>query len=468
MKQPLFLILISLLTLMGLLHSCRQSEELFTGKEKVLSFSTDTVYFDTVFTRPAGSAYPRSVNKQFFIVNTQNRPVSTSIFLGGGENSPYRINIDGVAGNSFTDVVIPANDSIIGFVEVTLEANNVLNPAVVYDSIVFITNTIEQRVMLAAYGWDALYFKSDSITTHTQWVNTEKPYVIINSLSISRNATLEMGPGIEVYCSPESRIWVLGTLKSEGTASNPVVLQGDRLQPGFKEVPGQWFGIHILIPSQDNLIAHTLLKNAVVGVRVDSLPVNNNPKLTIRQTRIRNCASYGILGIRTHIHAENVSIARCGQNGFIGFWGGTYNLLHCSFASGYLGGRSSAALAFNNIRRDENDRFVESYPLAYNVLNSIIYGPLDDEVILDIDPDRPLGQATLSHCLIKTEFYEDLFGSDPNLINVNPRFVNPREGDLSVESDSPVQGQGRSGLSVSEDIDGNPRPSPPSIGAYEP
>lgn len=449
--------------------SCKKSETFYSGKSDALRFSSDTVFFDTVFTRLPGSAYPRSVNKQFFIVNKQQNAVKATVFLGGGDESPYRINLDGVAGVSFSDIVIPQGDSLICFVEVTIEPNNLLNPAIILDSIVFTINGNQQQVILGAYGWDAQYFRAFVFEENTLLSDATKPIVIVNSVLVAENVTVEIGPDVHIYSSPTSVFYVRGTLKVLGTVSNPVVFQGDRLQPSFKEVAGQWVGIHLLSESKDNLIENCLIKNAQVGVRVDSLPVNSNPKLRIAQVEIRNSSFYGLLGITTHINAQNMLIGAAGSYGFLGYWGGNYDFKHCSFTSGFKGFRTQPAFVITNQELDENDRFVRSFPIAYTIENSVIYGPLDDELILDIHPSSPPSVAVLSHSLIKTDLYKDTLSLNSDLIiNQNPLFENPREGLFKPRSDSPLRSAGKN-LSppIASDLQGNIRGVPPTIGAIE-
>jgi hypothetical protein len=458
-----------LVILLNFLSGCRKDRRIYQGADAQLSISSDTVYFDTVFTRLAGTNYPRSINKQFFIVNRNKQTVKTNIVLGGGPNSPFRINVDGVAANIFKDLEIPGEDSIIAFVEVTLDANNQINPALVLDSIIYTTNGNEQKTILAAYGWDAYYFKDSVLPNNTFWNETDKPYVIVNYALVANNNTLQIGPGVNVYSAPQSSLFVNGTLRINGSAEFPATFQGDRLQPGFSDIPGQWQGIHFLRESRNSEIVHADIKNALIGIRVDSLSNNSNPKLKISQSIIRTCSFFGLLGITSDIEAENVAIARCGSNGFVGFWGGNYILRHCTIASGFLGGRSQPAVALNNIERDENDRFVRSFPIGYRIENTIIFGTLDDEIVLDLHAGTTPDFAQIENCLVKTKLYANILNVNNNILNQNPLFVNPRQSDLNISSNSPASGKGKALIpEILVDLAGKSRPNPPAIGAYEP
>src|SRR5574343_733498 len=101
--------------------SCIKTPE-FSQNSK-LKFSKDTVYFDTIFTRKPGSTYPISVTKLVSIKNTENKWVKATLKLGGGRNSFYKFNVDGIAGPEVKDLEIGPKDSAFVFVQCALEAN---------------------------------------------------------------------------------------------------------------------------------------------------------------------------------------------------------------------------------------------------------------------------------------------------------------------------------------------------------
>jgi len=110
--------------------SCRKdfSAELSSGK---LTFSKDTVYLDTVFTNIGSSTYNLKV------YNKSNKNISVPfIGLGKGENSFYRLNVDGMPGKIFENVEILAKDSLYIFIETTIDYSQVTNP-IYTDEIVF-------------------------------------------------------------------------------------------------------------------------------------------------------------------------------------------------------------------------------------------------------------------------------------------------------------------------------------------
>ena len=177
----IFLALASLL----LTVSCRKEESISDNPSLKLSFSADSVIFDTVFTSIG------SVTKQLRVYNTSKNKIKISnLSLSKGDQSAYRINVDGESGSSFSDIELAGGDSIYIFVRVTIDPLNNNNPYVVEDDINFLTNGNEQSIKLVSWGQDAHYiladtyidglppFKivADSLET-VNWTN-DKPYVI--------------------------------------------------------------------------------------------------------------------------------------------------------------------------------------------------------------------------------------------------------------------------------------------------
>ena len=116
MKNYIFSLWI--LGLLVLWSSCRNDFETVPSTGK-LEFSKDTVYLDTVFSNIGSSTYTLKV------YNRSKEDIHIPVVkLGEGENSHYRLNVDGIPGKVFHDVEILAKDSIFIFIETTLDINN--------------------------------------------------------------------------------------------------------------------------------------------------------------------------------------------------------------------------------------------------------------------------------------------------------------------------------------------------------
>src|SRR6476620_2888182 len=75
--------LIFLLLAVAIFNSCRKEEEFTTDGGVSLTFSADTLFFDTVFTQHGTSYVPLSVTKQLRVTNTNEKAVRVNIRLQG-------------------------------------------------------------------------------------------------------------------------------------------------------------------------------------------------------------------------------------------------------------------------------------------------------------------------------------------------------------------------------------------------
>jgi len=90
--------------------------------------------------------------------------------------------------------------------------------------------------------------------------------------------------------------------------------------------------------------------------------------------------------------------------------------------------------------------------------NCIFYKDVGGEIADDLNSTT---QAIIT--------YSDIQGDHPGTGNINtdPQFVNAAAGDLHLKPGSPCLGAGTPNGAPATDPDGNPRPNPPSMGAYE-
>ena len=94
------------LVILGGIFSCERYEP-YRGPDAWLGFSTDTVFFDTIFTSVG------STTKKLKIYNDYNQQLEiSSIELAGGPSSVFRLNIDGYAASLVTNIEIPTKDSL--------------------------------------------------------------------------------------------------------------------------------------------------------------------------------------------------------------------------------------------------------------------------------------------------------------------------------------------------------------------
>ena len=89
-KNAIFNASVVVLLILTSFISCRKDNKIDTNPSLLLSFSEDTVLFDTVFTNVG------SVTERLKVYNpNQNKVLISTIRLGSGGSSSFRINIDG-------------------------------------------------------------------------------------------------------------------------------------------------------------------------------------------------------------------------------------------------------------------------------------------------------------------------------------------------------------------------------------
>ena len=463
-------------------QACKKNNQINPDASLKLSFSTDTLLFDTVFTSLGSATHQLRI----YNPNSDDLKIS-SIRLLGGESSPYRLNLDGENNIEFYDKIIPANDSLFSFLRVTINPNDLNTPFVVEDELEFITNGNTQIVKLLAWGQNANYIVADKVVTlgnvkypyhvvadslqTTVWTN-ERPYVIYGWALINSWGTLKIEEGTRIYCHQGSGIfsWSDGQLIISGTAENPVVIQGDRLEAYYNDTPGQWEQILMMDgrAGADHRISHAIIRNGTIGLNCQSSLKVTECALRIDNTIIENQSGYGLYSILYPVEAKNFVIANCG---FANFWafGGDYRFVHGTFADYWQDQHNNnIAISVANRAIDGNEELFY-YPFHMEMDNCIVYGKQKDEFSTAFGPDAD-STFILDHCLIKSEkFNGGMAGFSHCLFNLEPYFVDELR-DYHIDSiASPVIGTGNPlfGNEVPYDLDGVLRVGAPDIGAYQ-
>jgi len=504
--------------------SCRNDFE-FTPSKGQLEFAKDTIYLDTVFTNIGSSTYNLKVYNR-----SDEDIVIPTIQLENGENSLYRMNVDGSTGlqndtqigKFFENVELLANDSLYIFIETTIDIANpdlgaLENQFLYTDRILFDSGSNQQDIDVVTLVKDAVFiypnrtpiddddnyiietltfdvdgdgtpdettlqgrFLEDSELTFTN----EKPYVIYGYAGVGAGKTLTMEAGARVHFHADSGIIITneGALNINGALStdqdlleNEVILEGDRLEPLYEDIPGQWGTIWLYNGSKNNTINYATIKNATIGIIADGNQDAPNDKLTITNSQIYNVSSFGIRGTATSITAENLVINNSGQSAFAGTYGGKYNFTHCTIANYWdTSYREFPALLLNDFIVDENNTLFINDLTEANFNNCIIYGNDNPEFLLE--NEGSVFNYKFTNCLLRFDndnlegtgnynFNNTLFYVD-NVFNQDPDFKDPFENRMQIGSDSKAKGIGSSDFSVSNDILGSPRSGAIDAGAY--
>ena len=470
--------------------SC-QKDELITDQGAMLSFSTDTVYFDTILSTLG------SPTQIFKIYNPHNQPIEIQeLYIAGGNTSYFRLNVDGTKGNRHSNIIIPRKDSIFVFTEATIDPLDANNPLVIKDSIIFKTNNNYQDIKLIAFGQDVNLINRQFLKTQT-WTN-EKPYLIIYGAAIDKNEILTIEPGTRVFMHNYASLQVRGKLDAIGTLEEPIIFSGDRFDGRYEQSAGQWGALGFDSTSRGSVLEHVIIQNSIVGIQVGYPNDNSNSQVELRNCIISNCAAFGIYAFGAEILASNTIIADCAQSAIICLMGGNYDFYHCTisnvsaFYPGYYKGgykaRATPSLFFRNYFDwydfDNDYRIIEvqrSRDISLNFYNSILYGALSQEIHYD-SISTVQTSYRFDHCLIKNHpdslNYNDPARFNEIILNEDPYFVNDSiviaDYDFHLIDSSRAIDAGdlelvKNVVGLEYDFEGNSRIEDglPDLGAYE-
>lgn len=438
---------------------CKKNQFAKSGN---LDFSTDTLVFDTVFTTVG------STTLSFKLYNKQKQRLKIDeVQLMGGSISPFRINADGIAGNFIKGLEVDPNDSLFVFVEVTLAPNGGTLPMIIEDSIRFKTNGTNQYVNLAAWGQDAYFHYNDTTNTGT-WDN-DKPHVIYGYAAIPEGETLTIPEGTDVYLHKNSLLFVYkSSLNINGTRTNPVTFQGDRLEPAYDDDAGQYYGIYFQ-EAQPSTINYCQIKNATSGIHLFSAdPTNTQATLRVSNTTILNSSSYGVFLYRkSHIEMENCIVAKSGVHNLFVLAGGDYEIRNSYL---YNDGSSNPSVGIRNYFADANTAttYVGSTDIGL-IANSVVYGNVEQEYVIDtLNPDGSLdfNFQFISNVMKGNDTIVPNFIFD-NVWNQDPLLDAGNENPYYPLANSPINGIGKQiyqswiGLDILENV----FPSEPNIKA---
>lgn len=500
----------AILCCLVLWSSCRNDFETVASTGG-LEFSKDTVYLDTIFSNIGSSTYNLKV------YNRSNEDINIPVVrLAEGESSNYRLNVDGIPGKVFENVQVLAKDSIFIFIETTFDINNLpTNPKefLYTDQLVFDSGVNEQKVELVTLVKDAVFLFPEKFadgTTETLNLGldengdpilvkgffldddeltftNEKPYVIYGYAAVPSNKTLTVEAGARVHFHNGSGIIVAtdGSIKSMGIKSddpiakeNEVIFEGDRLEPAFSDIPGQWLTIYLTSGSVNNEFNFTTIKNSTIGLLVEASPVN------LSNVQIYNSTVDGIRATTAIVTGENVVINNSGQSSLNIQLGGSSNFRHSTFANYWTNGfRSFPSVSIGNYLEFSDGSTLGEDLVAANFTNCIIYGNERREFAL-FKNDGVAFNFKFVNCLLRFEDPTGEYGNNPlydfnnavlytaTKFNLEPKFQKTEMNNFNIESGtSGADGIGLPGVLPLLDLNGTQRGTtqldPPDAGAYE-
>lgn len=439
--------------------ACQREEDEYKGADARPVFSTDTLLFDTLFVKTG------SVTKHFTVRNPYDESLRIDrLYLAGGDASPFRLNIDGHAQNSYSDYLLAPGDSFYVFVEVTIEPNS--DQMLVKDSVVFELGANRYDVNLQAWGLDAHLIRDSILNTQT-WT-ADKPYLVFGNAVLTAGQVLTIQPGTIVYFHKAASLKLRGQLIAQGTVEEPIIFKGDRLEEYYDDIPGQWDGIYLKACGATHQISDAEVLGAVNGLRVDSTS-GAQPELRLSRVKIMHHTYAGLWAKNTTILADNCLIANCGSY-CLAAYGGSYEFYHMTIANFY-----KHASRWTPSLRLSSKADGQTYAMSAAFANSIIVGNEWNEIGIDRSGDF---SYLFDRCLVKVHEDSVDFSDENHFLDCmepedNSRYLfeDSYSHDYHLDTLTIAQDTAKATYAdeYPEDLEGNIRESSgkPDLGAYE-
>ncbi|MDR0541368.1 MAG: hypothetical protein LBH19_04055 [Dysgonamonadaceae bacterium] len=426
-------VILFVILLVSLSYACNDGfEDYSANPNDLLTFSTDTVAFDTILST-VNTPY-----QLFKVYNPHSKALLiSSVFLENGADSPFQINVDGQAGTGFQNIEIRGNDSIYVLVNAKPAENNADDPKYLTDYVVFVTNGVRQKVLIEASSQDAEWWKGKIIRSDTV-LSSPKPFVIYDSLVVDEGVTLEIREGTRFYMHGHAEMIVKGRLQIKGTLEKPVLIRGDRfdyfVNIPYDLVPGQWGGIRFEANSYENELEYVFIRNGKYGMDF-RLSDPSRSKMKMKNVVMSNFKGILLNAVNCNIEAENCEFSNA-KTAVLNLAGGMYNFTHCTIANYYL---SSVELGWGNSDNEtvrlmgsywnETSNVTEYYPLSRaHFYNSIIWGKgKGSNIVFDTD-EKGVVIPFFQNCVIPNKEATNDDPANPDaqvvscLINKDPKF----------------------------------------------
>lgn len=466
--RKIFIFIAAILAATGL-FSCI-SDEVSTSSADRLSFSSDTVSFDTVFT-DLGTPTAR-----LQVFNRNKKGLNISKIRFRSDNSPFSLNVDGVSGTEFSDVEIRANDSIYIFIECYIPESADRQPQLVEDELVFTTNGVEQRVLVEAWGQNVVRLR-DVVVEDELTLDDAVPYVIFNELRVADGAVLKVLPGARLLFHDKASLRVEGRLEAVGEPGRMIDMRGDRLDNvlpdvGYDILSGQWKGVSFAPGSFDNRMEYVDMRSTTDGLSVDSCGVTDRTKLTLLNSWLHNSKSTALRSEYAKVDAYGCVFSEAAE-AVVRLTGGVHEFVQCTISNYYLFAAITEPLLTLHHIRMPDPQPAEGVPalpfMSLSFENGIIYGLGDDLNEGDLDGT----DVYLRNVILKSEGTDDehfvscLWDTDPMFLTVREDYY----FNYHVAEDSPAIGAGNPAYvrpPFETDMDGVNRlaAGAPTLGAY--
>ncbi len=385
----------------GILAGCND-DDFSTSSSDQPRFSQDTLSFDTVITTVGSST------KRVLLYNRGDKPLLiSSIYLGSGGTSGFMINVDGSPGAEFSDVELDKKDSLYIFAEVKLPLQQSDTPQEVKDDLYVVTNGVTQRMVLTAYGQDAVMMTGRTLSQDTV-ITAGKPLVIYDSLCVAEGVTLTCLAGARLMFHSGAQLKVKGTLITHGATNQKVIFRGDRTDRLFSylpydRTPGQWEGIRFYRSSTGNQLTGVDIHSANTALICDSTGLDVL-KLTLLHSIVNNSADYNLKCHTSRVEILNSLLVNTGRN-TVYLADGDYTFLQTTIVNYYQFGKAPGTASATLLVSSNYEDGERTPHTRVSFTNCIV--PLADEAILHGNKDG----ITLT--------YHSCVNDEKNYVNLN-------------------------------------------------
>lgn len=371
-----------------------------------LTFSADTICFDTVFTEQG------SATAQLTVYNpNKNALVVDKIWLEDGE--AFRVNIDGEpdyeSGKEFT---IFGKDSILVFIRVTDFGPMAENGAILIEDLLHfhLATGTTQDVVLEAYAENAARLGHLGRRTEIEGDYTfsaEKPYILFDTILVGGKMTIEAGA--RLYMHQGASLIALGDVEALGTMDKPIYIRPDRMDNLFDSVPylyaaGGWNGFYLQSEEAKNYtFSYVEIVSGNVGMSCVSTCTGTLPTLRMDGCKIHNHTLYGLVLEHVDALVTNTEISNCGLY-CVYCNGGKQDFVHSTVASyfGYTNIRIQSAKKENTAAVYIDNLSKTGEPTVTSFYNSVITGYLSNQLVL-ATPIEQYYEGVFSHNYLKTD-----------------------------------------------------------------
>lgn len=393
-------------------------------REVQLSFSVDTLSFDTLFTTVG------STTRRLTVYNRSGSDVLLGgVSLAGGRASRFRLNVDGDTSLVARNVEIPDGDSLFVFVQACINPNDASSPFLVEDAILFSNG---QRLPLTAWGRNAVYHTVPagapySVVDCVGWDHS-RPHVILGTAAVLDGNTLALQAGDELYFH-DGAILAFDTnarLVAHGSAERPVLFTSLRHDGWYDSLPGQWQCLWFTGGSTGNVIDRAVVENGTGGLRVYP-----GADLAVSNTLIRNMSDCALIGQGGSIVGTNLLVYDC-LAALTVLRGGSYSFSRCTFADYWrYTPRRLPCVVLTNYLADADGSVREAADLMQaDFSECIIYGTLPSELLISGIDGYALNSSFI-RCLVRGGDWDE-----------DPLFADPAAHDYRLLDGSPAAGIG--------------------------